>query len=566
MELERELPLRVWLFRLEEDERRYVLLLVLHHIAGDGWSLGPLGRDLEEAYGARIKDRRPEWEPLPVQYGDYTLWQRELLGSETDPESVISRQIDFWKKALEGMPEELMLPTDRTRPAVMSYRGGTVALEVDAELHRGLLALSRRSGASLFMVLQAGVAALLTRLGAGEDIPIGTVVAGRSEAELEELVGFFVNTLVLRTDLSGDPTFTELVERVRRFALEAYSHQEVPFERLVEAVQPERSQSRHPLFQVVLVLQNAPEAKLELPGIRIAEQLLPETIAKFDLTFSVNEQVSETGEPQGLSGYIEYSADLFDGATVEELGARLVRLLRAAVEAPEARLHELEIVTAEERHKLLNEFNLKAEQPVAATTTLVELFEAQVERTPAAMALSFGEQRLSYAELNGQANRVAHYLMAKGIGRESLVGIALERTPEMVVAIIAVLKTGAAYVPLDPEYPKARLEHMLADARPAVVITSMKLGEELRLNAEIEFVLSGRKGSAIGAGPGWGQQSWTRAVTRGCGLCDLYLGIDGRAQGSGGDAGERDAAVCGDGEMVSFWRGRCMDAVSLVCV
>ena len=191
---------------------------------------------------------------------------------------------------------------------------------------------------------------MLSRLGAGEDIPIGTVVAGRSEAELEELVGFFVNTLVLRTDLSGDPTFTELIERVRRFALEAYSHQEVPFERLVEAVQPERSQSRHPLFQVVLVLQNAPEAKLELPGIRIAEQLLPETIAKFDLTFSVNEQVSGTGEPQGLRGYIEYSADVFDGATVEELGARLVRLLRAAVAAPEARLHELEIVTAEERH------------------------------------------------------------------------------------------------------------------------------------------------------------------------------------------------------------------------
>ena len=223
---------------------------------------------------------------------------------------------------------------------------------------------------------------------------------------------------------------------------------------------------------------------------------MPETIAKFDLTLSVNEQVSETGEPQGLSGYIEYSADLFDGATVEELGARLVRLLRAAVEAPEARLHELEIVTAEERYRLLNEFNLKAEQPVATTTTLVELFEAQVERTPEAMALSFGQQRLSYAELNGQANRVAHYLMGKGIGRESLVGIALERTPEMVVAIIAVLKTGAAYVPLDPEYPKARLEHMLADARPAVVITSMKLGEELRLNAEIEFVLSGREGSA----------------------------------------------------------------------
>ena len=415
-----------------------------------------------------------------MQYGDYTLWQRELLGSETDPESVISRQLEYWKKALEGMPEELLLPTDRQRPAVMSYRGGTVALELDAELHRGLLALARRSGASLFMVLQAGVAALLSRLGAGEDIPIGTVVAGRSEAELEELVGFFVNTLVLRTDVSGDPTFTELIERVRRFALEAYGHQEVPFERLVEAVQPVRSQARHPLFQVVLVLQNAPEAKLELPGLRIAEQLLPETIAKFDLTFSVNEQVSGTGEPQGLGGYIEYSADVFDEATVEALGARLVRLLRAAVATPQAPLHKLEIVTAEERRQLLDEFNLQPEQPVATAGTLIELFEAQVERTPAAVALSLGQQRLSYAELNGKANRLAQCLKAKGIGRESLVGIALERSAEMIVAIVGALKTGAAYLPLDPEYPKARLEYMLVDARPAVVLTTESLRRSCR--------------------------------------------------------------------------------------
>jgi hypothetical protein len=255
MELERELPLRVWLFRLAEgDGRSHVLLLVLHHIAGDGWSLGPLARDLEEAYRARIKKQKPDWEPLRVQYGDYTLWQRELLGSESDPESVISRQLEYWKKALEGMPEELVLPVDRQRAAVMSYRGGTVPLELDAALHRGLLGLARRSGSSLFMVLQAGVAGLLLRLGAGEDIPIGTVVAGRNEAEVEELVGFFVNTLVLRTDVSGDPTFTELIERVRHFALEAYSNQEVAFERLVEEVQPGRSQSRHPLFQVVLGL------------------------------------------------------------------------------------------------------------------------------------------------------------------------------------------------------------------------------------------------------------------------------------------------------------------------
>ncbi len=326
MELERELPLRMWLFHLSEN--KHVLLLVLHHIAGDGWSLGPLARDLEEAYRARAEGKTPEWEPLPVQYGDYTLWQRELLGSESDPESVITRQLEFWKKALEGMPEELLLPTDRTRPAVMSYRGGTVPLELDAELHRGLLGLARRSGASLFMVLQAGVAALLSRLGAGEDIPIGTVVAGRSEAELEELVGFFVNTLVLRTDVAGDPTFTELIERVRRFALEAYSHQEVPFERLVDAVQPERSQSRHPLFQVVLVLQNAPEASLNLPGLNIQQVAVPIHQSQFDLALTLNERFDPAGNAVGIAGTWEYSLDLFDPETATHLASAFGSVLR----------------------------------------------------------------------------------------------------------------------------------------------------------------------------------------------------------------------------------------------
>ena len=343
MELERELPLRVWLFRVGEDERSHVLLLVLHHIAGDGWSLGPLARDLEEAYRARVEDKPPEWEPLPVQYGDYTLWQRELLGSESDPESVISRQLEFWKKALEGMPEALQLPIDRTRPAVMSYRGGTVPLEIDAELHRGLLGLARRSGASLFMVLQAGVAALLSRLGAGEDIPIGTVVAGRSEAELEELVGFFVNTLVLRTDVAGDPTFTELIERVRRFALEAYSHQEVPFERLVEAVQPERSQSRHPLFQVALVLQNAPEAKLELPGLSIEQVAVPTHQSQFDLALTLNEYFDSAGNAAGIAGTWEYSLDLFEPETATHLASAFASVLRQIADEPQRHLRQLEI-------------------------------------------------------------------------------------------------------------------------------------------------------------------------------------------------------------------------------
>ncbi len=481
MELERELPLRVWLFRLSEDERSHVLLLVLHHIAGDGWSLNPLARDLEEAYGARIRNRRAEWEPLPVQYGDYTLWQRELLGSETDPESVISRQLEYWKKALEGMPEELMLPTDRQRPAVMSYRGGTVALELDAELHRGLLALARRSGASLFMVLQAGVAALLSRLGAGEDIPIGTVVAGRSEAELEELVGFFVNTLVLRTDLSGDPTFTELIERVRRFALEAYGHQEVPFERLVEAVQPARSQARHPLFQVVLTVQNTPTASLKLPLLSTHVEVSEFNVAKFDLGFGLSELLSPTGDPLGIQGEVSYSTDLFDEATVKSLATRLVWMFNEMVHAPETRLHRAKILSVEEKDILLKTFNATAQ--VVPETTVSEMFETQVTHSPEAMAIVQGEKSFTYQELNQQANRLAHYLIARGVGPESLVGIALDRSPEMVVAILAAWKSGAAYLPLDPEYPRARLEHMLADAQPRVVLTVEKLLENLPQNS-----------------------------------------------------------------------------------
>ena len=280
--------------------------------------------------------------------------------------------------------------------------------------------------------------------------------------------------------------FGELIERVRRYALEAYGNQEVPFERVVEAVAPERTQARHPLFQVMLVLQNAPAAKLELPGLRISEQALPETMAKFDLTFSVNEQVSGTGEAEGLRGYIEYSADLFERGTVEELGARLERLLRGAVKSPQARLHELEVITAEERRQLLEEYNATSE--AVAETTVIEEFEAQVERRPEATAVSFGQKRLSYGELNREANRLAHCLMARGVGAETLVGIALERSLEMVVAMVAIWKAGAAYLPLDPEYPAARLEQMLSDARPRVVVSSEKLRPQLPQSSGVEFL------------------------------------------------------------------------------
>lgn len=468
IELDREMPLRAWLLHLAPDS--HVLLLLLHHIAGDGWSMMPLAHDVEQAYRARQRGEAAEFKPLGAQYADYTLWQRELLGDETDPGSLISRQVEFWRKELEGAPEELNLPVDRTRPQRASYRGDTVKLEIDGSLHRSLLRLARQNGATLFMALQAAVAALLSRLGAGEDIPVGTVVAGRNETDLEGLVGFFANTLVLRTDISGRPSFNELLHRARRTALNVFDHQDVPFERLVDALQPARSAARHPLFQIMLVLQNAPQAKIELPGLTARPISLAHAAAKFDLQFTLNEQASGEGEPQGLRLDLEFSTDLFERKTAEAVAIRLLTLLRQAVTRPEAPIYALEILTEDERCAVLGGSN--STRQTFPQTTLVALFEAQVARTPNAIAVNFGRQSLSYTELNEQSNRLAHYLIENGVGPGSLAGIAFERSLEMVVAIIGVLKTGAGYLPLDPQYPQARLEQMLTDADPLVLLAS----------------------------------------------------------------------------------------------
>ena len=475
IDLSREIPLRAWLLRLEPQ--RHVLLLVLHHIAGDGWSLGPLCRDLSQAYGARRGGQPPAFDGLAVQYADYTLWQRELLGEESDCESLMARQLGFWRKALSGAPEELSLPFDRARPPVASYRGASVEIHLDAQLHGRLRELAQASKASLFMVLQAGLAALLSRLGGGEDIPIGTPIAGRGESALENLVGFFVNTLVLRTDVSGDPSFRELLARIRGFDLDAYGQQDVPFERVVEALQPARSLARHPLFQVMLVLQNAPNPELALAGLALYPEPALLNVAKFDLTLSLGERLGPGGQPLGIEGGLEYSVDLFDEGSVQAMAERFVRLLAAAAATPDAPLHRLEILDAQERHMLLEEFNDTA-RPLPEAT-LPQLFEAQVAHAPGAIALVFGEESLTYQELNARANALAHHLIGLGVGPESLVGIALERSMEMVVALLGVLKAGGAYLPLDPDYPQARLAHMLADACPTVVLTSGALRARL---------------------------------------------------------------------------------------
>ncbi|MBV2155097.1 non-ribosomal peptide synthetase, partial [Kitasatospora sp. SUK 42] len=464
-----EPPLHAELFRLDAEE--HVLLLVVHHIAGDGWSTGPLSRDLTTAYAARAEGAKPEWSPLPVQYADYALWQRELLGDGADPDSLLNGQLAYWRQQLADLPEQVELPFDQPRPAAMSYRGALLPVRIDAELHQGLRALARDGGASLFMVLQAGLAALLGKLGAGTDVPIGTPIAGRTDEAVDELVGFFVNTLVLRTDLSGDPSFTELLGRVRADALAAYAHQDVPFEHLVEALNPTRTLAHHPLFQTMLALQNAPLGTFDLPGLRVTTDLVHTGTAKCDLTFILAEQPGE----DGLSGVLEYSTDLFDEATVAGIVERWLRLLRAVAAEPGRRIGQVDVLSAEELRALLpTGTGRSGEEPESSLTAL---FERQVRANPGAVALTDGEVSLKYGELNARANRLAHALIARGVGPERLVALALPRSVELVVAVLAVLKAGGAYVPVDPEYPAARISYLLQDARPSLLVTTRGIGE-----------------------------------------------------------------------------------------
>ena len=373
-DLASEPPLRAHLFALGAEE--HVLLLLLHHIAGDGWSLAPLARDLARYYEARCRGTAPALAVLPVQYADYTLWQHEVLGAEEDKESAIARQLAFWTGALKGLPDQIELPSDRPRPAQASHRGDSVAFTLTPELHAGLVSLARASGASLFMVLQAALAALLTRLGSGNDIPIGSPIAGRTDSALDDLVGFFVNTLVLRTDTSGNPSFRELVARVRAGNLAAYSHQELPFERLVEVINPARSLSRHPLFQVMLVLQNNAPVGLELAGLATAFEPVASASAKFDLSVSLEEQRGADGAPAGIAGSLEYATDLFEHGTVEALAARLVRLLAAAVADADQPIGSIDILSPAERRTILYDWNDTARAIPSAS--LPELFAAQV--------------------------------------------------------------------------------------------------------------------------------------------------------------------------------------------
>ncbi|MGW1591230.1 amino acid adenylation domain-containing protein [Streptomyces sp. NPDC002386] len=494
-------PLRARLYLLGPG--RHILLLTVHHIACDGWSVGPLAADLSVAYRSRAEGREPGWTPLPVQYGDYTLWQNRLLGEARTPGSLAAEQWDHWSKTLDGLPDEVPLPVDRRRTPETGHEGRTVPVRVDAGVHRALAGLARESGVSLFMTVQAALAALLTRLGAGTDIPLGTPVAGRTDEGLDRLVGFFVNTLVLRTSTEGDPTFRELVHRVRDADIAAYAHQDLPFEQLVDLANPERQPGRHPLFQVALVVDHGADIALDIPGVtteRLTVQLAP---AKFDLTVTLAVESTADGAEGPLTGTIEYRTDLFDESTVVAVADRLTRLLTAAADDPDRRIGRIDLLSDHER-RLLAEWN-DTRRDLEPTTLAASVAE-QMARTPDATALVDQGRTVTFAELDGLVGALAGRLAARGVGPGSVVAVAVPRSLDLVVAVCAVHRAGGAYVPLDPDYPADRLAFMLEDSRPTAVIATPEEAEKLRVPEGVGLLAphdpadTGR-GAAVGPDP-----------------------------------------------------------------
>jgi amino acid adenylation domain-containing protein len=454
---------RIRLLQLGKED--HVLLMTLHHIVSDAWSIGVMHHELSVLYQAFSNSKPSPLPDLPIQYADYAVWQREWLKGEE-----LERQLSYWKKQLEGIPAVLDLPTDRPRSPVQSHRGGRQSFGLSKDLTEQLKAISRKEGVTLFMTLLATFQTLLHRYSGQEDIVVGSPIAGRNRSEIEGIIGFFVNTLALRSNLSDNPTFTQLLARVKEVALGAYAHQELPFEKLVEELHPERDLSYSPLFQVMFVLQNTSGTALKLGRIAVSSMRVGGGTAKFDLSLSMSEA------PDGLKATLEYNTDLFDVATITRMVGHLQVLLDGIVADPEQRISELPLLTKAEKHQLLVDWN-DTKRDYSKDKCIHELFEEQAEKTPYAIALVFEDQQLTYRELNNRANRLAHYLQKLGVVPDTLVGVFVERSIEMVVGLLGILKAGGAYLPIDPDFPRARVEFILEDSRATFLLTQAQLGE-----------------------------------------------------------------------------------------
>ncbi len=462
-DLSADLMLRALLLRTGQQDR--ILLLTLHHIAADGWSLGVLFEEVSALYRAFAAGEEASLPDLPIQYADFSEWQRRRMEG-----ALLDGQLSYWRHHLGGDLPALDLPVDRPRPPVQTYRGTTHGFALPRPLHGALQDLARQERATLFMALLAGFEALLCRYTGQEDIAVGTPIANRNRAEVEGVIGCFVNVLAPRTDLSGDPTFRDLLRRVRGVTLGAYDHQDLPFERLVEELHPERDLSRNPLFQVMFALQNVPARVLELPGLSVSPVEVHTGTSKFDLTLTVEER------PDGLAGGFEYSADLFDAATVERMAGHFRTLLEGAAANPDAPLSRLPLLTEAERCLLVSWNDTACDYP---DRRIHQLFEDQAAKAPEAVAVAAEDGQLTYAELNARANRLAHHLRRLGVGPDARVGLCTERSLDMVVGLLGILKAGGAYVPLDPAYPEDRLTLMLEDAGVSVLLTQGHLAGRL---------------------------------------------------------------------------------------
>ncbi|MHC5714684.1 MAG: amino acid adenylation domain-containing protein [Nostoc sp.] len=459
--LESDLMLRATL--LQVDEHQHILLLVMHHIASDGWSTGILWQQLAAVYEAFLSGKPDPLPKLPIQYADFAVWQHQWLSGE-----ILSGQINYWKTQLVGTNTVLELPTDRPRPPVQTYQGAVQSLMLPQTLSASLKELSHQQGVTLFMTLLAAFGTILHRYTGQEDILIGSPIAGRNQVETEGLIGFFVNTLAIRTQLSGNPSFRQLLSQVREVTLGAYAHQDLPFEKLVEELQPERNLSHSPLFQVMFAFHNTPRELWELPGLTITPLKVHSGAAKFDLTLDLEETSS------GIKGGIEYNTDLFDATTIARMIGHFQTLLAGIVANPEQQISDLPLLTPAEQHQLLGEWN-NTQTDYDLSQCLHQLFEAQVEKTPDALAVKFADKHLTYHQLNCRANQLAHHLQTCGVQADVLVAICVERSLEMVVGLLGILKAGGAYVPLDPEYPQERIAYMLEDCQAPVLLTQKSL-------------------------------------------------------------------------------------------